>query len=74
MLARDKALHFVGGFLIGLTVAPFFGISAMIPVALAGFGKELYDNISKKGTPELLDAVATIAGGAVAVIIVEVCR
>jgi len=41
---------------------------AVFGVIFAAIGKELYDLLSKRGTPEIMDAVATILGGAVVVI------
>jgi len=42
---------------------------AWIVCLMAGVGKELYDLLSGKGTPEVGDALATIAGGSLVVII-----
>jgi predicted PurR-regulated permease PerM len=63
MIPQDKANHFIYGCLIYF-VAQFF-----IPVMFAFFftatiaiAKELYDHFSKKGNPESLDAIYTIAG------------
>ena len=41
---------------------------AVFGVMFAAIGKELYDLLSKRGTPEIMDAVATILGGSVIVI------
>ena len=61
----DKKLHIIVGFVIGflgayfLRSAPFgFGLAV-----LAGLGKEVYDKISGKGTPEAFDSLATVVGG-----------
>ena len=59
----DKRAHFVVGFLIAAIVGlvnPFLGFGA---AALAGLAKELYD-ATGRGTPELMDFVYTVAGGA----------
>lgn len=66
MIPRDKQLHFGAGVLIGL-LAVFLGWWAMLPVATAAVGKEVWDKISGKGTPEAMDASATIVGGGVSV-------
>ena len=62
----DHMLHFAAGIAValafGLGVAPWFGL--MLGV-LAGVGKETYDLISGRGTPEWSDLFWT-AGGAVA--------
>lgn len=61
-LPKDKANHFVYGFIIFITASLFFSdfISLSIVIFVAIF-KELYDKLSKKGNPELLDFLATIA-------------
>lgn len=73
MLARDKQLHLVAGFVIGAAVT---GLSSFIAeqycwavglfvAALVGVGKEaIYDKMMKKGTPEIMDALLTLVGGA----------
>lgn len=74
-IPEDKQKHLIAGFLIALVALAFFGISvAWIAVATAAIGKELYDlylnqQAEKAGilpvhTVDLLDAIATIAGGA----------
>lgn len=70
MIPRDKQLHFGAGVVIGL-LAGFFGWWAMGLVVIAAVGKEARDKISGKGTPEILDAVATLLGGAVSVLAVQ---
>ena len=67
-LPLDKALHFYsGGMLAGMLMPLGFEV-AWTGVAIAGVGKELYDLLSGKGTPEWKDAFATIVGGSVVVI------
>ncbi len=56
MLEQDKANHFVYG-----AVACVLG--GMWACALVAVGKEVYDYVSKKGTPSVKDALFTIAGG-----------
>lgn len=45
---------------LGLLISP---ISAIIIVLLAAAGKEFYDEISKRGTPDFLDFLWTVIGG-----------
>lgn len=64
-LAHDKKLHFAVGALIAILVSLvsgnlWFGLAAS---AVAGVGKEVYDRVSKEGTPEVMDAVWTVIGG-----------
>jgi hypothetical protein len=62
-LPQDKANHVVYGTVIYAIAAPFLGpLVSLIPVALVAIGKEVYDYKSKTGTPDALDAVATIVG------------
>ena len=71
MIAPDKVSHFVVGYVIG-TAALFVGWYALIPVVIAAAGKEIYDRVSGKGTPEVLDAVATVGGGLLSVTVIAV--
>ena len=64
-MPKDKILHVIVGFIIGflgayfLRSAPFgFGLAV-----ITGVGKEVYDKISGKGTPEAFDSLATVVGG-----------
>ncbi len=64
-LPHDKANHLAYGAAIACAaVLAHSVIAAGIAVAVFAVGKEVYDRVSKKGTPEPLDAVATLAGGA----------
>lgn len=65
-LPIDKQAHFLAGAAIAATLAlytglPLWGILACI---VAGVGKELYD-LTGRGTPDVMDALATIAGSVV---------
>ena len=64
----DKLRHY----LVGSLAAAAGGlhsvaVGALLCAALA-VGKEVYDRASKRGTPDLLDAVWTLAGGAVVLV------
>ena len=56
----DKLKHFFIGYIISLAL-PFIGIYALYLCIAVAVGKEIYDKISKKGTPEVLDIVYTVA-------------
>ena len=60
----DKAQHMVAGwfiFMITIMITQNIGLALALAV-LAGAGKELiWDLLLKKGTPEFMDFVATIA-------------
>ena len=68
MLAEDKQLHFFSGGMLAGMLMPFGLQTAVFGVIFAAIGKELYDLLSKRGTPEIMDAVATILGGAVVIL------
>ena len=56
----DKLKHFFIGYIISLAL-PFIGIYALYICIAIAVAKEIYDKISKKGTPEILDVVYTVA-------------
>ena len=58
----DKVVHFLGGYLLA-TILPAPPLVGLIIAITVGILKEIRDWRSKKGTPEVLDAIATIAGG-----------
>jgi len=63
-LPQDKANHFIYGALIYLVIGVVFGAVAGLTAAfLIGAAKEIYDKVSGKGCPDVLDFVATGAGG-----------
>lgn len=67
-LPADKVLHFALGVVLFALWLPFLGsLGALVAVVLAGVLKELYDAV-RPGlhTPDLLDAVVTVVGAAVA--------
>ena len=65
---NDKILHFVAGFLLSITGIIF------TPFLLLGFifafGKEWYDDFTKKGVVEMNDIIATLLGAILAVVII----
>ena len=68
MLPLDKQLHIYSGGMLAGMLMPFGFEWALLGVVVAGVGKEVYDLVSGKGTPEIADAFATIVGGSVVVI------
>lgn len=63
MIPKDKQYHFFAGLLIYLWSQFIFTIwVALIPVVAIATAKEVYDYISKKGTPEINDLLYTIYG------------
>jgi len=73
MLPHDKALHALIGAAIFSAAYVLFTLAGLPSlhiaagaVVLAAVGKEVYDYLNRdKHTPDLLDALATLAGGAV---------
>ena len=65
LLDYDKLLHLIAGIYICMFFSILISnIVGLIMVIIIGVGKELiWDNLMKKGTPEILDAVWTVVGG-----------
>lgn len=63
LIPVDKANHFIAGTVLYCLAALILppGL-ALVPVMAAAAGKEIYDAISKKGTPDIADYLFTIAG------------
>jgi nucleoside permease NupC len=61
-MPTDKLLHLLVGIAIAAILYPFGVLPAVLAVCIAAIGKELQD-MRGHGTPEVLDAAATIAGG-----------
>lgn len=62
-LPFDKKLHYAAGLLIAGALTNFLPVLIAVAIAVAvGIGKEIYDKVTKKGTPELADFLWTTAG------------
>ena len=66
-MPKDKQKHIFAGLalslLMGLLLCPLVGLAVAV---IIGAAKEIiWDWLLKKGTPELLDFAATVAGGVV---------
>ena len=75
-MPKDKKLHLLAGLalsiLAGLFVYPLIGLAT---AAVVGALKEIiWDWLLKKGTPEFLDFVATVAGGVLGAVILHAAR
>ena len=70
-MPRDKKLHLLAGLalsiLAGLLFCPRIGLAAA--AAIGALKEIVWDWLLKKGTPELLDFVATVAGGVIGYIL-----
>lgn len=67
---EDKRKHFIAGF----TICAFASLSVgyllgFVIALLAGAGKEVYDRVTGKGTPEFKDFLFTAFGAIVSVVL-----
>lgn len=75
-MPKDKKLHLLAGLalsiLAGLSFCPLIGLAT---AAVVGALKEIiWDWLLKKGTPEFLDFVVTVAGGVLGAVILHAAR
>lgn len=63
MMQLDKITHVLAGAAIAAALLPWGVIPALVAVIVAAVGKELWD-AQGHGTPDHIDALATVAGGA----------
>jgi hypothetical protein len=75
-MPKDKKLHILAGLALalsaGLLFCPLVGLAVAV---IIGAAKEIiWDWLLKKGTPELLDFVATVAGGTFGAVILHAAR
>lgn len=61
-LDHDKANHFVYGAVLAGIGALHSVLAGAALCAVFAIGKEVYDRVSKRGTPDPNDALATLAG------------
>jgi hypothetical protein len=63
LIPVDKANHFIAGTVIYCLASLFLTpVAALAPVIIIGAAKEVYDKYSKKGTPDVIDFLYTMAG------------
>ena len=62
LFSSDKWLHLAAGFIIAFFVGLFGVFYGLYAGIAAPAGKELYDNFSKKGTPEVWDFIFSVVG------------
>jgi hypothetical protein len=63
-LPADKANHLAYGAALACLGGFHSVLAGALLCATFAIGKEVYDQARKTGAPEVLDAVATLAGGA----------
>ena len=75
-IPKDKKLHLLAGLALSLLAGLLFcPLTGFITAAVVGALKEIvWDWLLKKGTPELLDFVATVAGGVLGAVILHAAR
>ena len=62
MIPIDKITHTLAGAAIAAALLPWGVIPALLAVIVAAFGKEVWD-AQGHGTPDRIDALATVIGG-----------
>lgn len=71
-MPKDKKSHLLAGLalsiLAGLLFTPLWGL--VIASAIGALKEIIWDWLLKKGTPELLDFIATVAGGVIGYVLV----
>ncbi|MFV0441835.1 MAG: hypothetical protein ACK5LV_11200 [Lachnospirales bacterium] len=65
-IAQDKLMHLLSGAVITLALMQIHLLVAVVAIITIAIGKELRDRLTKKGTPDRWDIVATVIGGALA--------
>lgn len=63
MIPIDKITHTLAGAAIAAALLPWGVVPALLAVVVAAVGKELWD-ATGRGTPDHIDALVTVAGGA----------
>ena len=74
MIAYDKKLHIIVGFIISLIGYYLFAslLAGFVLAVVAGILKETIVKVTGKGTPEGLDILATAAGGSIPTVTVSI--
>lgn len=62
MMQLDKITHALAGAAIAAALLPLGVTPALLAIVIAAVGKELWD-AQGHGTPDHIDALATVAGG-----------
>ena len=63
MIQLDKITHTLAGAAIAAAMLPWGVVPALLAVLVAAVGKEMWD-AQGLGTPDHIDALVTVAGGA----------
>lgn len=73
-IPEDKLRHYLAGSLAAAAGGLHSVLIGALLCAALAIGKEVYDRVSKRGTPDLLDVVWTLAGGAAVLLPLAVWR
>lgn len=64
---KDALLHALAGMI--LSILAVFSVSfSVVAILIAAAGKEIFDLITKKGTPDVKDFLATLFGGLLGIV------
>jgi hypothetical protein len=67
---KDKGCHLIVGFIIGILSALFIDSAFMfLPMLIAGFGKEVYDEYLGKTGFDFADLFSTVIGGTIGIML-----
>jgi hypothetical protein len=71
-MEHDKKLHLLAGLALALSAGLLFcPLVGLVTAAVVGALKEIiWDWLLKKGTPEFMDFVATVAGGVIGYVLI----
>lgn len=74
-MKTDKLLHVLCGFIIAYCVSDYVNpvIAFFVSIGFA-FGKEIYDELSDKGTPEVADVLWSVIGAFAGIILEIISR
>jgi len=64
MISIDKIAHTLAGAVVAAALLPWGVVPAMLAVIVAAVGKEVWD-AHGHGTPDRIDALATVIGGVI---------
>ena len=73
-IPEDKLRHYLAGSLAASGGGLHSVLLGALLCAALAIGKEVYDRVSKRGTPDLLDVVWTLIGGAAVLLPLAVWR
>lgn len=62
VIPADKANHFAYGAMLAGLGAFHSVLAGAALCAVVAVGKEVYDRVSRRGTPDVMDALFTVAG------------